>query len=798
MKKLISLGTAALWAALTPVCGSAAESESSDSTVINLRDIEIVANRANENTPVAFSGLDYKQIDAINDGRDIPFMLETLPSVVTTGDAGGGIGYSGIRVRGTDASRINVTANGIPINDSESHNVYWVNMPDLASSLRDIQLQRGAGTSTNGAGAFGASINMLTDAPSHERGAEFHVGYGSYNSNRQTIKVNSGLFGGHWSADARLSHIGSDGYIARAFSKLWSYMGQLAYQNYGTTLRLIAFGGKEQTYMAWDYASKEEMDEYGRRYNPCGEYTASDGSIAYYPDQTDNFVQHHFQLLFGQALGQDWHLNVALHYTKGDGYYNQLKTNRNLYEYGLEPISFVVTDTTYIPGINKGKPFLPGETATITKSDLVRMKHNDNDFGGGMFALKYEHGRVNAQLGGAMNWHRGWHFGNVAWVRNYIGDINPLQEYYRNIGRKFDSNIYARADVEITKGLSAYADLQFRHIHYTIEGRSDNYLDYDVRPDGVIDWSAGHPVQLNIHRDWNFFNPKAGLTYINGAHRAFASWSVAHKEPTRDNFTDADPGHYPVAERLFDYELGYRFSNKLLTVGANLYYMDYKNQLVVTGMLSDTGNPVSVNVPKSYRMGIELQGELRPLDWFDWQVNATLSRNRIKNFVEYIFNDEWYNPDVDGNGIYDPAQPNAADLNGDAIAIDCGETPIAFSPDFIFNNSFNFHVKGFDASLVTKYVSSQYMNNARSEIAKLDAYCVSDLRLAYTFKKIHGVKALRLGFTVYNIFNAKYFNNGYTGAGYYINDEGKPEIYRYAGFAAQAPTNVMATVSLSF
>lgn len=749
MKHLISLGIAALCGVGMPVCGYAADNESanSDSTVINLHDVEIVANRATDNTPVAFSNLNATQIDAINDGHDIPFMLESLPSVVTTGDAGGGIGYSGIRVRGTDASRINVTANGIPINDSESHNVYWVNMPDLASSLRDIQLQRGAGTSVNGAGAFGASINMLTDAPSLTRGAEIIAGYGSYNSNRQTIKVNSGLFGGHWSADARFSHIGSDGYIDRAFSKLWSYLGQLAYQNsIGTTLRLLAFGGKEQTYMAWDYASKEDMAKFGRRYNPCGEYTASDGSTAYYPDQTDNFVQHHFQALLGQSLGDKWHLNLALHYTKGDGYYNQLKTKRSLVEYGLEP-------------------FYDAEGNLVKKSDLVRMKYNDNDFGGATFALKYQHRRVNAQLGAAANWHRGRHFGRIAWVRNFIGDINPLQEYYHNTGRKFDFNFYGRADVEIAKGLSGYADLQFRHLDYTIKGISDNY-----------DWTTENMYQLDIKRRWNFFNPKVGLTYNNGPHRAFASWSVAHKEPTRDNFTDSDPAHYPVAERLFDYELGYRFSNKLLTLGANFYYMDYKDQLVVTGQLSDTGNAVMFNVPKSYRMGVELQGELRPLHWFDWQVNATLSSNRIKDFVEYIYDWDYANP----------------------IEIHCGDTPIAFSPDFIFNNSFNFHVKGFDASLITKYVSSQYMDNARSAQAKLDAYCVTDLRLSYTFRKIHGIKALRLGFTVYNLFNAKYFNNGWTSADYYVDDEGHTVVERWTGFAAQAPLNVMATIGLSF
>lgn len=747
MKKQLLKGVVALVAAV-PATAHAAQSEAAvaDSSVINLKDVEVVANRANDRTPVAFTNFTAADIDAANDGRDIPFMIASTPSIVVTGDAGGGIGYSSIRVRGTDPTRINITANGVPINDSESGNVYWVNMPDLASSLRDIQIQRGAGTSTNGAGAFGASINMITDAPSYQPSAEVIASYGSYNSNRETVKVNSGLFGDHWSVDARFSHIGSDGYIDRAYSKLWSYMGQLAYMDTNTMIRLVAFGGKEQTYMAWDYASKEQMEEFGRRYNPCGEYTASDGSTAYYRDQFDHFVQHHIQLIGSQRLADRWRLNVTLHYTKGDGYYNQYKTRRTLTEYGLEP-------------------FYNAEGELIEKSDLVRLKYNDNDFGGGMFNINYTGGRLNAVFGGAANWHRGNHFGRIAWVRNYIGAIDPLQEYYFNVGRKFDTNIYGRADVEICRGLSGYADLQFRHIRYSIRGISDNY-DYNI--DG--------PARLDVLRNYNFFNPKAGLTYTSGAHRAFVSWSVAHKEPVRDNFTDGDPNHYPTAERLFDYEAGYSWGNKLVTVGANLYYMDYKDQLVVTGQLSDTGNPLSVNVPDSYRMGIELQGTLTPLSWFDWSVNATLSRNRIKNFTEYIYEDEWTNP----------------------ISIDCGDTPIAFSPDFIFNNAFNFHVADFSASLNTRYVSSQYMNNARSAIAKLDGYCVSDLHLGYKFTKIKGVKALNLSFSIYNIFNKKYFNNGYTGAGYSVGDDGKPEIYRYAGFAAQATCHVMGTVGLTF
>lgn len=749
MKKTLSWGVALMYASAFHASAAQAGDESLvaslDSMYTALDAIEVTANRAGVKTPVAFTNVTAKEIAKGNDGRDIPSLLEMTPSIISTGDAGAGIGYSSLRVRGTDGSRINITANGVPINDSESHNVYWVNMPDLASSLNDIQIQRGAGTSTNGAGAFGASINMLTDYPATERSAMVSASYGSFNSNRETVKVSSGLFGDHWSVDARISHIGSDGYIDRAFSQLWSYMGQLAYRSDNTTLRLLAFGGKERTYMAWDYASKEEMEEYGRRYNPCGKYTASDGSTAFYPDQCDNFTQHHFQLLLNQYIGNYVTLNATLHYTKGDGYYDQYKTKRTLEEYGLAP-------------------FVDAEGNTVTKSDLIRLKFNDNDFGGGMVNVRYQKDALTLVGGGAANWHRGNHFGKVKWVRNFMGAIDPLQEYYSNTGRKFDSNVFVRGDYSFGAGFSAYADLQYRHIDYSIRGVSDNY-----------DWNIGGMGQLDLKRKWDFFNPKFGVSYNNGSHRAYASWSVAHKEPTRDNFTDSDPAHYPVAERMFDYEAGYSYGTSLFNVGAGLYYMDYKDQLVVTGELSDTGNAISVNVPKSYRMGIELQGALRPVSWFDWQINATLSRNRIKDFTEYIYEDEWTNP----------------------IAIDCGDTPIAFSPDFILHNAFNFSVKDFEASLMSRYVSSQYMNNARSAEAKLDSYFVSDLSLAYTFRKIRGMKELRVGVTVYNIFNEKYCNNGYAGAGYYLED-GKPVVYRYAGFAAQATTNVLATVSLSF
>lgn len=745
-KKILRAAAISLGATVGSASAHEAEPSQGDTTAVSLANIEIVANRANEKTPVAFTNVSKSELAKANDGRDIPYLLKSTPSVITTSDAGAGMGYTSMRIRGTDASRINITANGIPINNSESHNVYWVNMPDLASSLRDIQIQRGAGTSANGAGAFGASVNMVTDAPALNSYAELSGAYGSYNSNRETLRVGTGRINDHWSFDARLSHLGSDGYIDRATSQLWSYFGQAAYSSRNTNVRLLAFGGKEKTYMAWDYASKEEMEKYGRRYNPCGKYTTDDGKTAYYPDQNDNYIQHHFQLLLSQTLGDWWRLNVALHYTKDNGYYEQYKTGRTLVEYGL-------------------KPFLTAEGELVEKSDLVRLKHNVNDFGGGMAALNYSHGKWNATLGVAANQFHGHHYGQVDWVRNYVGPIDPLQKYYDNTGKKFDSNAYIRANYDISGAFSAFADLQYRHIHYTIKGASDNW-----------DWNTEAPADLNVNRYWNFFNPKVGVNFTQGPHRAFASWSVAHKEPTRDNFTDGDANHRPEAERLFDYELGYSFNSRIFSAGVNLYYMDYKDQLVVTGQLSDTGNPLSVNVPKSYRMGIELQTSLTPCEWFDWQLNATLSRNRIKDFTEYIYEDGWANP----------------------ISIDCGDTPIAFSPDFILNNAFNFRWKGFEATLDSQYVSSQYMNNARSEEARLDAYFVSNLHLRYSLRQIIGIRELTLGLSVYNIFNEKYFNNGYAGAGYYVSDSGEKTIYRYAGFAAQAPTNVMGTVTFKF
>lgn len=713
---------------------------------VELPEVQVLSNRATTDTPVAFSNISRKTIEKVNDGRDIPFLLSMIPSMVFTSDAGAGIGYTSMRVRGTDPSRINVTINGVPQNDAENHRVYWVNMPDLASSLRDVQIQRGAGTSTNGAGAFGATVSMLTDMPDEDSYGELSGGYGAYNTHKLSLRVGSGLLGDHWNVDARISNIGSDGYIDRASSKLWSYMGQLAYRNGGTTLRLLSFGGKEQTYMAWDYASKEEMEKYGRRYNPCGKYTASNGETAYYPDQKDYYTQYNFQLHFGQRLNDYWRMSAVAHYTRGLGYYRQYKTGRTLKEYGLQP-------------------FETADGETVKKSDLIRLKHDNNHFIGGVVNTTYLKDNVNIHLGMAANNYRGHHFGEVEWVRNYIGELDPLQRYYSNYSEKFDCNVFGRLNYTVFNGFVAFADLQYRHIDYKLNGLNSDY-----------DYNIGAMQPLDYHLNYDFFNPKAGVNYTFGFHRIFGSVSVAHKEPTRNNFTDGDPNHLPHSERLTDYELGYSFSRSIFAASVNLYYMDYKDQLVATGQLSDTGNPLSINVPRSYRTGIELQAEIKPLEWFDWQINATLSRNRIKDFTEYIYEDGWTNP----------------------ISNYIGSTPIAFSPDVTLNNSFNFTVGNFDASLQSHYVSKQYLSNSHSSEEMLDAYFVSDLFAGYTFKSVAGIDRLRVGITINNIFNERYESNGYSGAGYTINDKGERIIYRYAGYAAQAPINMMFTTSLKF
>ena len=726
---------------------SAAEADKDSVKVVNLEDVFVVATRATQKTPVAFTNVSSQDIKKTNFGQDIPYLLSMTPSAITTSDAGAGIGYTTFRVRGTDGTRINVTANGIPMNDAESHTLFWVNMPDFASSVKSIQVQRGAGTSTNGSGAFGASINMATDAMTPKPFAELNGSYGSFNTHKETLKFGTGLINNHWAFEGRLSNIGTDGYIDRASVSLNSYFAQGGYYDDDMSIRLLTFGGKEKTYHAWNYASKEEMEKYGRTYNSCGEYTDDNDNTKYYDDQTDNYTQTNYQLLFNKILSDSWNINAALHYTRGNGYYQEYKTGRKLKEYGLVPYMIDGTE--------------------VAKSDLIRQKKMANDFGGGVFSVNYTNNRLSTFLGGGLNYYDGDHFGKVLWVKNYIGALSPDHEYYRNNAKKTDGNIYLKANYDITSSLSAFADLQYRFIHYKIKGSNDNY-----------DKSNAHMQRLDIDDNFNFFNPKLGLNWqINNENRLYASFSVAQKEPTRNNYTDGKTKVYPRSERLNDYELGYVYANRWFSAGVNLYYMDYKDQLVLTGELNEIGEAMAANVPDSYRAGAEFMIGLKPCSFFDWNLNATISRNRIKNFTETLYEGE--------------------EIGTTPWNINHGSTPIAFSPDFLLNNQFTFNYKGFLAMLQSQYVSKQYMTNAKQKDQTLDAYFISNLNLSYTFK-LPQLKSITVGFTVNNLFNEEYENNGYAGSGYSFDDNKEMVRYNYAGYAAQAGTNVMGNISITF
>ena len=742
MKRITLLGC--LLTAFATLCAQHKEKRDTLQS-FGLQEVEVLSTRATGTTPIAYTNIGEKKIRMYNAGVDLPYIVSMTPGAITTSDAGTGIGYTTLRVRGTDGTRINVTANGIPVNDAESHTVFWVNLPDFASSVKDIQIQRGVGTSTNGAGSFGASMNLRTGSMSLQPYTEFSASAGSFGTHKETLKMGTGLIGEHWTFDARLSNIASDGYIERASSSLKSYYLQAAYYADNTAVRLITFAGNEETYHAWNYASKEEMRLYGRRYNSCG-YTHTDdnGKAHYYNDQTDNYRQRNYQLLIDHHLGNRVSMNIGLHYTKGDGYYQEYKTERKLAEYALEPFTH------------------DGET--VKKSDLVRRKAMDNHFGGAVFSLNYKDSRLNATVGGALNRYTGDHFGNVLWVKNYIGNLDAAHEYYRNRGTKDDGNIYMKADYSIASSLNAYLDLQYRRIDYAIEGCNDKW-----------NGSAGALQQLDIDETFGFFNPKAGLSWqIDKHNRLFGSVSIAHKEPTRNNYTDGKLHSQPRAEKLTDYELGYTFGSNRMHAGLNLYYMHYKDQLALTGELNEIGEPLADNIPDSYRAGIELTASAALPFGFNWEANATFSRNRIKDFTEVLYDDDTY----------------------EKWEIAHGETPIAFSPDIIANNILSYSNKGLCLSVHTQYVGKQYMSNAQQSDHLLDAYIVSNLYASYTFN-LRGTKSITVGANIYNLFNEEYENNGYAGSGYYTAN-GEKIRYNYAGYAAQAGTNFLGHVAINF
>ncbi len=760
MKKKILLASATVWA-LTSMASNPVEVEPDSLKSVELQNVQVVALRATKKTPMAYSDISKQQLQQLNYGQDIPFLLSLTPSVTTTSDAGTGIGYTGIHVRGTDPTRINITANGIPLNDAESSQLYWVNMSDFASSVESMQIQRGVGTSTNGAGAFGATVNMQTENISSMPFARLDLSGGSYDTHKETFRFGTGLIGDHWAVQGRLSNIGSNGYIDRASTRLNSYFLQGGYFANGTVVKFITFNGTEKTYHAWDYASKADMALYGRRYNPSGIYTDSEGNTAFYSNQTDNYHQQHYQLILNQDLGHLWKLNAALHYTKGQGYYEQYKESQKLYKYWLSE--------------EKGN-----------RSDLIRQKKMDNDFYGGIASFNYDdHKRLVMNFGGGLNNYEGTHFGKVVWVRTPADiTLDPLKKYYDNSARKLDGNVYAKVNYEFVKGLNGFLDLQYRHVGTRMSGPSQEF-------NGV-----GDQVKFDLDKKYDFFNPKFGLSYdINRRLNVYASYAIAHKEPTRNDFEDmlaeADPVS-PKAERLNDLEAGVNYRSGKFSAGANFYYMDYDNQFVLTGAQDTNGEMIARNIKDTYRLGLELTAAWQPFDGFSWNVNAAWSRNRAKN--------------MDIN-VIDPA-------TWDAEVVNIGTTHLAFSPDLILNNVFSYEWRGFRATLMSKFVDEQYMTNSnfRSYMdedtgnrvsAMIDSYFTTDLDLSYTFH-LKGVKSITVGCTFYNLFDEKYESNGSCSMNFKRADNGSIAAFHntndgfwsWATYSAQAPFHVMGHLSI--
>ena len=740
----------------------AAQSEETDTLKsVELQNVQVVSTRATRKTPMAFTNMGKEQLKAVNHGQDIPYLLSLTPSVTMTSDAGNGIGYTSLRIRGTDPSRINITANGIPMNDAESAQLYWVNMGDFASSVQSMQIQRGVGTSTNGAGAFGATLNMQTENVGMEPFVGIDLSGGSYYSHKETLRFGTGLLGGHWGIQGRLSNIGSKGYLDRASTKLNSYFLQAGWFGDNTMVKFITFNGVEETYHAWNYTSKYEQALYGRTYNSCGEYYDEEGNTRYYDNQTDNYHQQNYQLIWNQRLCDVLNLNAALHYTRGDGYYEEYKRKRTLLEYDLDP------------------------QETWAKSDLVRQKKMLNDFYGVVASLNYNnHQNLQATLGGGWNKYDGDHFGYVTWVKSPVAALQPNHKYYDDNAKKTDFNVYGKVTYDFVPGLNAYVDLQYRHVGIKMVGPTDE-----------INWDTNKRIVYDMKESYDFFNPKFGMNYdITSNHKVYASYAIAHKEPTRNNFQNSLNAELdqPKAERLNDLEVGYKYQSQLFTAGANLYWMDYKDQFVLTGEIDKIGEAITRNVPDSYRLGVELEAALKPIDWFRWDVNATWSKNRVKGITVQL---------MDGG---------VADL---------GNQPLAFSPNFILNNILTFSYRGLKASVQSQYVSEQYMTNTGFKSYQthddngqlvdvgmmLDGHFTTNVDLSYNFQlpKL-GIKDVTVGLTLYNLFSAKFDNNGwaapaFTQQGDKVIATGWGESDQYeAGFAPSAPFNMMAHLSVNF
>ena len=664
--------------------------------------VEITSTRAGANAPFTKTELSGEALAAKNLGQDLPYLLKQQPSVFTTSDAGAGVGYTNLWIRGSDISRVNVTFNGIPVNDAESSGAFFVDIPDIASSTNSVQIQRGVGTSTNGSGAFGATLNLSTNSFQPDPYGSIMSSYGSFNTWKHSVKAGSGLLNNHFTIDARLSSVTSDGYIDRASADLKSYYLSAAYFGKKTALRFNIFSGKETTYQAWNGVPEDSLKAGNRTYNGLG--LMSDGR--YYDNQTDNYTQSYYQLFWNQEINSRWAFNVATFLTRGKGYYEEYEMDEAYAAYGLP------------------NPIFGNDTLKTT--DLVRDLWLDNYYYGTVFSLHYKQAGFASTLGGGATRYDGKHYGEVIWADyGFAKDYR----YYYNKAYKNDVNLYWKGSLQLTAPLTAFLDLQYRWVLYDINGFK-------------------HHPDIHPRNRYGFFNPKAGLAYVFGSgNRLYGSYAIAHKEPNRDDF-EANTEHPPKAEQMGDVEIGYDRKGKIYTLHGGLYYMHYRNQLVLTGAINDVGAYTRTNAQKSYRLGVEVNGSLRWANIFTLQANAAFSRNRIRDFTEYL-------DDFDQGG-------------NKQQAIHHGETPISFSPAFIAGASLSVEpFAGFRATLNGKYVGKRYLDNSGSDDRSLDPYLTNGLELHYSLHP-KGLKGLSANLLIDNLFDVDYLTNGYTYA--YIAD----------------------------
>ena len=681
-----------------------------------LKPIEINAIRAGDRMPFSKTNLSKKEIEKVNLGQDLPFIVNQTPSVVVNSDAGNGIGYTGIRIRGSDATRINMTLNGIPYNDAESQGLFFVNLPDFSSSVSSIQIQRGVGTSSNGAGAFGATLNLSTNEFNEKPYAELNTGAGSFNTWRQTIKAGSGLMGNHFTVDTRLSFINSDGFIDRGSADLSSLYFSTAYINNNTSLRFNVFTGKEKTYQSWngipEAKLKRDDNKLMEHYQNNAYYlypTTADSlnlfdknnnrtyNVFTYKNQTDNYRQDHYQLFFNHELNKQLSLNTAFFLTRGKGYYEEYKHKESLDDYGLNPVD----------------------------ADIIRQLWLDNWFYGTTFSAQYKKEKDQFSIGGAYTRYKGLHYGKIIW-----SDVTVPKDYewYDLDAYKNDFNLYAKYQRRVAARWDAFADLQYRSVTHTINGFRKN-------------------PALKSGAEFNFFNPKLGISYAdNKGWLGFASFSVGNKEPNREDF-EAGVTQQPKHETLYDLELNLEKRSSIYSVSVTGYYMHYNNQLVLTGRINDVGAYTRINIPKSYRAGVELTATAKASDWFNAAANLTLSKNRILNFTEYV-------DDYDNGGQKENL---------------FSSSPLSFSPNAIAGITLNFiPVKNGEVSLLNKYVSRQYLDNTGNKARSIDPFFVSDLRLSYGIRSKR-IKEINLLFQLNNVFNTLYEANGYTFSYIYAN-----------------------------